>query len=53
LDETQTGKTVSRAKAQSTPSSETWENILRFAPWRLGAINFFADILLISSAVRI
>jgi hypothetical protein len=29
---------MTRAKTQSTPSSEASENILNFAPWRLGGI---------------
>jgi hypothetical protein len=39
------GKEMTRAKTQSTPSSEKQENILSLRSWRLGARKFLELVL--------
>jgi hypothetical protein len=36
---------MTRAKTQSTPSSEKSEDIFSLRPWRLGGINFLEVVL--------
>jgi hypothetical protein len=38
-------KKMTRAKTQSTPSSEKSEDIFSLRPWRLGGINFLEMVL--------